>query len=175
MGSRIAYYNDWADDDPNAVYLGVGEMNWSNEWDVINPATGAVQIGYGDDQVAITLKSGDFIGTLVGDLVVYSGWGKWRVAHYPTMTRFDKAVPSKLKCVNGHDRCFSSPDPDCQYCEKVVPTREQLLDWCDRVQCKHGELWAILRELTPDNFDANDSRTIKTKDQLREWCLSVEV
>ncbi len=144
-------------------------MNWSNEWDVVNPATG---------EVTIELSTGKFTGQLIGDLVVYDNWG-WHVAHYPTMTRFDGdvkgAVPSKLKCVNGHDRCFSNPDPNCQYCEKVQPTREQLLSWCDRVQCKHGQLWAILRELTPDNFDANDSRTIKAKDQIREWCLSVEI
>ena len=23
-----------------------------------------------------------------------------------------------LKCVNGHDRCYLGPDPDCPYCER---------------------------------------------------------
>ncbi len=31
MGDRIAYYNDWADDDPNAVYHGVGRFKMANE------------------------------------------------------------------------------------------------------------------------------------------------
>jgi hypothetical protein len=27
--------------------------------------------------------------------------------------------PYRLKCVNGHDRCYMGPDDDCPYCERV--------------------------------------------------------
>lgn len=29
----------------------------------------------------------------------------------------------ELICVNGHDRCYLGPDPDCPYCELRAPRR----------------------------------------------------
>lgn len=130
-------------------------MNWSNEWDAINPATGEVEIN---------LIDGPHVGTLVGDLVLYNDWGSWKVAHYPTQSKFDKAVPD----VNGGVVVFETSAP--------AYTKEQLLSWCDRVQCKHGVFWAVLRELTPDDYLDNDSeRVIKAKRIIQDWCLSVPV
>lgn len=105
--------------------------------------------------VSIELEDGAYSGQLVGDLVVYNNWGVWHVAHYPTQTRFDDAEKGAV------------PLGDW--------SKEQLLSWCDRVQMQYGQLWAILRELTPENYDAKSDIVLRAKDQIRSYCLSVNV
>lgn len=133
-------------------------MNWSSDWDQAVKQTGQAILDLVpqlyDSQIKFIHENVEYKGILVGDLVVYSDWG-WKVIHYPTLAKFD--------------------DPD----KGAVPagnySKEALLSWCDTVQTKHGQLWVILRELTPDTYDDKSDRVMKAKDRIRDWCLSVEV
>lgn len=39
----------------------------------------------------------------------------------------------RLKCTNGHDRCYLGPDEDCPYCERVPRTPVNVDDDLHRV------------------------------------------
>jgi hypothetical protein len=127
-------------------------MNWQSEWQYIDKFSKQVML-------SIPIKDNwprQVEAWQVGDLAVHENimyhniYGmKWQISHVPTLASFIKAVP----LLEDH-------------------SKERLLSWCHRVQLKHRDLWAELR-----NYDSNNYQEISnsTLDKIRNWCLSVEI
>ena len=54
-------------------------------------------------------------------------------------------------------------------------TLDQVYEWCRKVQEGEQVMWAVLKELTPDDFKARTERVMKAKDRVKAHCLSIEV
>lgn len=88
-------------------------------------------------------------GKKIGDLMVYEWKGYWYVAHIPTETRFDSAVP------------------DGEW------TEEQLIKWCKKVQEINKPLFEILATATYETYSSVEFD--EARDTLKEFCLNMSV
>lgn len=93
----------------------------------------------------------------VGDLAVHkeANATDYRITHLPTTAKFDRALPDK--------------QPGQRY------SKQQLIEWCERVQEENLDDWALLRKLTRQTFDDSSDEIIEAKDRLILWCQSVMI
>lgn len=116
-------------------------MNWSNEWSAPRETRVITLMKEVPRQVP---------AIVVGDLAVHCGHEvNWFVTHLPTMTKFDKALPSGSR------------------------DEKDLIAWCDKVQKEYLANWEYLAGLTKDNYSniIHDDVVLV----IRDWCKSVPI
>lgn len=126
-------------------------MSWGDKFEWPVKPNEEVKINYISEPTLIELElfvPCEVQGEAVGDLMVYGWRGEWYVAHIPTETRFDKAVP----------------EGDW--------TKEQLVIWCSKVQTFNVSGWKEMSKYTDETYsDMSDV----LKRVIKEHCLSIGV
>ncbi len=143
----------------DARLFGIGYMKDGKHIPLENIYVGT-DYGAGDNKgtICLTVKEGDkirvvSIAEVIGDLALEYAEDGWMIYHVPTLAKFNKAVPCNPATGDSFDK-------------------QQLLNWMKKVQEEYKLIWAELRALTPENYEANGDRA---KQIIRKWCLSVKV